>query len=156
MTGRATQNALVAANTDAATLAQLVKGRLREKIPQSERALVVQFGSHEGFMVARQSAHIDFRDNAIEQVSQEMAERMGPVEAALERLDRRGDGGRDWHRLRHFPSAGHLASWAGLCPGNHESAGKSEAVGVMAVGIGFGTAAMLYFTRLMNWEASPE
>jgi len=135
VSGRAMLNALVAGNTDAAALAQLAKGRLREKIPQLERALVGQFGPHQSFLVARQLAHIDFLDDAIEQVSQEVAQRMGPFEAALEGLDTIPGVGR-WTAevivaeigtdMSHFPSAGHLASWAGMCPGNNESAGKRK------------------------------
>ncbi len=80
-------NALVAGTTDATVLAQLAKGRLREKLPQLERALVGQFGPHQRFLVAWQLAHIDFLDDAIEQVSGEVAERMGPFEADLDHLD---------------------------------------------------------------------
>lgn len=135
VSGRAMLNELVAGNTDATALAQLAKGRLREKIPQLERALVGQFGSHQSFMVARQLAHIDFLDDAIEQVSQEVAERMGPFEAELVALDTIPGVGR-WTAeviiaemgtdMSRFPSAGHLASWAGMCPGNQESAGKRK------------------------------
>lgn len=135
VSGRAMLDALVAGTTDVTVLAQLAKGRLREKIPQLQRALVGQFGSHQSFMVARQLAHIDFLDDAIEQVSKEVAERVRPFEAALERLDTIPGVGR-WTAevmvaeigtdMGHFPSAGHLASWAGMCPGNHESAGKRQ------------------------------
>jgi transposase len=135
VSGRAMLKELVAGNTDAKVLAQLAKGQLRRKIPQLERALVGQFGSHQSFLVARQLAHIDFLDDAIEQVSQEVAERMGPFEEALERLDTIPGVG-SWTAevivaeigtdMSRFPSAGHLASWAGMCPGNNESAGKRK------------------------------
>ncbi len=135
VSGRAMLNALVAGTTDATVLAQLAKGRLREKLPQLERALVGQFGPHQRFLVARQLAHIDFLDDAIEQVSGEVAERMGPFEAALEQLDTIPGVGQ-WTAevivaeigtdMSQFPSAAHLASWAGMCPGNQESAGKRK------------------------------
>ena len=133
--GRAMLHALVRGTTDAAALADLAKGRLREKIPQLVRALAGQFGSHQRFLVAQQLAHIDFLEEAIEQMSQEVAERMRPFEEALQGLDTIPGVGR-WTAevilaeigadMSRFPDAGHLASWAGMCPGNHESAGKRK------------------------------
>lgn len=133
--GREMLRALVAGMTDAPMLAQLAKGRLREKIPQLERALAGQFGPHQRFMVAQQLAHIDFLDEAIEQVSQEVTERMRPFEAELAALDSIPGVGRRTAEviiaeigtdMNRFPGAGHLASWAGMCPGNDESAGKRK------------------------------
>jgi transposase len=131
--GREILAALVAGQTDGAALAQLAQGRLREKIPQLERALTGCIGPHQRFLVAEQLAHVDFLDGAIARVSAEIAERMHPDEDAITRLDTiPGVGpsvaealvaeiGSD---LTRFPNAKHLASWAGLCPGNNESAGK--------------------------------
>jgi transposase len=131
--GREILAALVAGETDGVALAQLAQGRLREKIPQLERALVGCVGPHQRFLVAEQVAHIDYLDEAIARVSAEIAERVRPDEDAIGRLDTiPGVGqavaealvaeiGADMER---FPTAKHLASWAGLCPGNHESAGN--------------------------------
>jgi transposase len=130
--GREILAALVAGEVDGAELAQLAHGRLREKLVQLEVALVGDFGPHQRFLVAQQLAHIDFLDASIAQVSAEIAERVRPEEEAIARLDTiPGIGpavaetllaeiGVD---LTRFPTAKHLASWAGLCPGNHESAG---------------------------------
>jgi transposase len=124
---------LVAGSVDAAAIAQLARGRMREKIPVLERALTGRLGEHQRFLLARQLAHIDFLDEAIEQVSAEVAERVRPFQDALERLDTIPGIGR-WTAevilaeigadMGRFPTARHLASWAGMCPGNHESAGK--------------------------------
>ncbi len=131
--GREMLQALLAGSTDAAALAQLAKGRMREKIPELERALAGRFAPHQRFMVAEHLAPIDFLDAAVERVGAEIAERLRPFAEAVERLDTiPGVGqylaealiaeiGTDMSR---FPTPAHLASWAGMCPGNHESAGK--------------------------------
>jgi transposase len=88
---------------------------------------------HQRFMVAEHLAHIDFIEESIERVSGEITARLQPCAEAVARLDTiPGVGpylaealiaeiGTDMSR---FPTPGHLASWAGMCPGNHESAGK--------------------------------
>jgi transposase len=125
--------ALVRGATDGTALAQLARGRLREKIPQLEQALAGQFGPHHRFLIAQQLAHIDFLDAALERVSAEIGERLCPFEPELERVQTLPGVGRRTAEilvaeigtdLTRFPSARHLASWAGLCPGNDESAGK--------------------------------
>src|SRR5215217_5972870 len=125
--------ALIAGETDSAELAQLAQGRLREKIPQLERALVGCVGPHQRFLVAEQVAYIDFLDEAIARVSTELAERVRPEEDAIARLDTIPGVGRSVAEvlvaeigvdMGRFPTAKHLASWAGICPGNHESAGN--------------------------------
>jgi transposase len=133
--GREMLAALVAGATDAAALAQLAKGRLREKLPALEQALTGRFGAHQRFLVAEQLAHIDYLDASIARVSAEIAERVRPVEDALDRLDTIPGIGRHVAEalvaeigvdMGRFPSAEHLASWAGMCPGNNESAGKRQ------------------------------
>jgi transposase len=130
--GRAMLAALVAGEGDGAELAQLAHGRLRDKIPQLEQALVGDFGSHQRFLVAQQLAHSDFLDERITQVSGEIGARVRPDEEAIARLDTIPGVGRSVAEglvaelgtdLTRFPTAKHLASWAGLCPGNHERAG---------------------------------
>ena len=130
---RAMLEQLVAGQTDVGVLAQLARGRLRTKIPQLERALAGRVAPHQRFLLAQQLAHLDYLAEAIERVSAEVAERLRPVEAAVERLDTIPGVGRRTAEILvaeigldmgRFPTAGHLASWAGMCPGHDESAGK--------------------------------
>jgi transposase len=132
--GREMLDALVAGETDAAALAQLAKGRMQQKRAALEQALTGRVVAHQRFLVAQQLAHIDFLDEAIERISTEIEERLRPAErAAIERLDTIPGVGRRTAAVliaeigadvTRFPTARHLASWAGMCPGNRESAGK--------------------------------
>jgi transposase len=131
--GRDMLEALVAGTVDAAALAQLARGRLREKIPQLEQALAGQFSAHQRFLIAQQLAHIDFLDASLEGLSTEIGDRLRPLAPEQERLESIPGVGRRTTEIQlaevgadlsRFPSARHLASWAGLCPGNDESAGK--------------------------------
>lgn len=133
VSGRAILEELVAGTLRTEALADLTHGRLRDKVPQLQRALGGTVGAHQRFLLAQQLAHIDYLDEAITKVSDEIAERMRPFEAVVARLDTIPGVGRTTAEVlvaelgsdaRAFPSAGHAASWAGMCPGNHESAGK--------------------------------
>jgi transposase len=125
--------ALVSGETDAAAMAQLAQGRLRDKLPELERALAGRVGPHQRFLLARQLAHIDFLDAAIAEVSAQITERLRPFAPELQRLVTIPGVGRRTAEvllaeigtdMRRFPTPAHLASWAGMCPGNDESAGK--------------------------------
>jgi len=133
--GRDMLAALVAGRTDAAALAQLARGKLREKLPQLEKALRGQFAAHQRFLVAQQLAHIDGLDEIIERVSAEIGERVRPFEREIAQVDTVTGIGRRTAEvlvaevgtdLARFRTHRHLASWAGLCPGNNESAGKHK------------------------------
>jgi transposase len=133
--GREMLDLLVAGVGDPALLAQCARGRMKEKIPQLEKALAGRFGDHQRFLVARQLAHIDYLDQLSAEVSAEVAQRMTPFEEEITLLDTIPGVGRETAEaviaeigvdMAQFPSAAHLASWAGMAPGNHESAGKRK------------------------------
>jgi transposase len=126
-------NALVAGTRDPEVLAELAKGTLRKKIPQLRDALEGRFGAHHGLLVGQILAKLDFLDEVIANLSVEIDRMIAAYEpqvallVTIPGIDRRtaqeliAEIGVDMSR---FPTAGHLASWAGMCPGHHESAGK--------------------------------
>ena len=113
-------------------LADLARGQLRKKIPALRQALEGRFDEHV-LVVGRILAHIDYLDEAIDELSAAIEQQLGPFAPAVELLctipgvGRRAaevivaETGGD---MTVFPTAKHLASWAGMCPGNDESAGK--------------------------------
>jgi transposase len=135
VSARAMLAELVAGQEDAAALADLAVGQLRGKLPELERALTGRMSAHQRFLLAQQLAHIDFLDAQVDALSQEIAGRLAPFEAQVRLLDSLPGIAR-WSAevilaeigtdMGRFPSAGHLASWAGMCPGSHESAGKRQ------------------------------
>ena len=133
VSGRAMLAALVEGTTDPAILADLARGKLRKKVPELRRALVGRFQPHHAFLLEQGLAKIDFLDDAIDRITAEIDRRLAPFEPMLANLDsipgvnRRvaatliAETGGDMGR---FPSAAQLCSWAAICPGLDESAGK--------------------------------
>jgi transposase len=133
--GRDMLEALVAGSRDPAVLAELARGQLRTKIPALRAALAGRFGPHHALLVGEVLALLDALDESIGRLSTEIDRVIAPFAAHRDRLagapgiDKRmaeaiiGEIGVD---MTKFPTPAHLASWAGMCPGQHESAGKSR------------------------------
>ena len=131
--GRAMLAALIDGTTDPNVLADLALGKLRLKLPALREALQGRFDHQHAIIIGRILAHIDYLDEAITELSTEIETQIAPLAPAVEALctipgiQRRtaeviiAETGGD---MSAFPTAKHLASWAGVCPGNDESAGK--------------------------------
>ena len=163
VSARAMLEEIAKGRTDVQALAQLARGRLRNKIPELEKALTGLVEPHHRFLLASQLTHIDFLDEQIADISAEIGrqvEGMSPPDPPTsppvdpETGEVFSDGSPDtpltWAKavdladtvpgidvraaeailaeiginMAQFPSAAHLAAWAGLAPGNNESAGK--------------------------------
>ena len=133
VSGRAMLDALVAGTTDPEVLAELARGKLRKKMPALREALEGRFDRMHALWIGSILAHIDFLDEQIDQLTVAIGEQIAPFERAVELLctitgvQRRtaeaiiAEIGVD---MSIFPTAKELASWAGQCPGNDQSAGK--------------------------------
>src|SRR5207244_6249969 len=105
----------------------------RAKLPQLREALEGRFERHHALVIGAILAHLDFLDEQIDQLSGAIEEQLGPFASGVRLAStipgvkaRTGEVmvaeiGTD---MRRFPSPAHLASWAGRCPGNDQSAGK--------------------------------
>lgn len=133
--GRAMLRALQAGERDGAVLAELAKGTLRQKRAQLAQALTGRFTAHHADLLGELLDHIEYLEGAIARLGRRIAAALAPHAEQVEHLQSIpgvnqqaaetiiAEIGLDMDR---FPSAGHLASWAGLCPGNQESAGKRQ------------------------------
>ena len=131
--GRAMLDALVSGTTDPEVLAELARGKLRPKIPALREALQGRFEPLHAVLIGAILQHLDFLDAQIQEISGAIEQQMHPFVKQAELLctipgvQQRtaeiliAEIGVD---MSAFPTAGHLASWAGQCPGNDQSAGK--------------------------------
>jgi transposase len=124
---------LAAGNRDAPALAKLALGKLRSKEAELAKALEGELTPVQAFLLAQQLAHIDHLDEQIATLDARVAEEMAPFADALALLETVPGIGRRAAEvivaelgvdMGRFPSAAHAAAWAGMAPGNHESAGK--------------------------------
>lgn len=133
--GRAILAALVAGQRDAERLADLAKGTLCAKRGQLADALSGRFRDHHAFMLGQMLSHVKELERRIDACSARIEECMAPFVTERTLLETIPGVGRTTAEvliaemgvdMTQFPSAAHFASWAGLCPGNHESAGKRK------------------------------
>jgi transposase len=164
VSARAMLAEVVAGQTDAALMAELARGRMRNKIPELEKALTGIVQPHHRFVLAQQLEHIDFLDEKVEAISLRIEEQLESMSWPDEPAEpSAGEGAGEgppvsdeselpltWNSavalldtipgvnrriaevmlaemgldMSQFPTANHLASWAGLSPGNNQSGGK--------------------------------
>jgi transposase len=131
--GRAMLTAIVDGTTDPEALANMAKGRLRNRKLELVAALSGRLTEHHRFLLRQHLAQVDFINLRIDEYSREIENQLRPFEEVIERLDSIPG----WDRraaevfaaeigldLSRFPTAGHLASYCGLCPGHNQSGGK--------------------------------
>lgn len=133
VSGRAMLDALIAGERDPHVLAELAHTGMRRKIGALRDALTGRFDDHHAFLCTTMLGRIDAATTTIAELTARIEIEIAPFADAVDRLDGIpginariaqiiiAETGGDMTR---FPTAGHLASWAGLCPGNNESAGK--------------------------------
>ena len=135
VSGRAMLRALIEGDQSPAEMAKLARGRMRSKLTELEHALRGDIDEHHRFILRLQFGRIIAAEADLAVLEARIEEKLAPYEDALRRLldipgiDRVGSAciiaeiGVD---MNQFHGASHLASWAGLCPGNHESAGRQR------------------------------
>jgi transposase len=135
VSGRAMLEALIDGQRDPAVLAELAHGRMRQKIPALTEALTGRFSTHHAFVTRLLLDRIDAHSADIARLDARIEEAMQPFRAARDLLTSIpgfsritaevfvAETGAD---MSVFPTAGHLASWAGLSPGSNESAGRTK------------------------------
>lgn len=138
MSSREMIEALIAGQRDPVVLAQMAKSTMRKKIPELEEAMANRFGAHHAVACRRIIDHIDFLDSSISELTKEIRARLVDFEGAITLLcgipgvsrivaetiiaETGGD-------MSRFKTPGHLCAWAGVAPGDHQSAGKRKAAG---------------------------
>jgi transposase len=135
VSGRAMLEALISGEREPQVLAELARRRMRSKIPELTEALTGRFRDHHAFLARLHLDHYDQLTDAIGKLDERIEGAMAPFRGALDLLDTIpginravaevivAETGGDMSR---FASARHLASWAGVCPGHHESAGRTK------------------------------
>jgi transposase len=131
--GRSMLTAMIEGESSAEKLAEMARGQLRKKLPDLRLALEGSLEQHHRFWLRQLLDHLNFLEAKIAELEQEIVIRCRPYQEVIQRWDTIP--GVDLVtacslvaeigvRAEQFPTPHHLASWAGLCPGNDESAGK--------------------------------
>lgn len=135
VSARAMLEALIRGERDSHVLANLARGRMRPKVPDLMEAMIGRFSDHHAFLCRLHLDRIDRLDQDMATLSARIEQLMVPFRDAVTRLSTIpgvsqqiaevivAETGADMSR---FPTAAHLASWAGVCPGNHESGGRRK------------------------------
>jgi transposase len=133
--GRAMLDALVRGERDGAVLAELALGRMRPKLAVLTEALTGRFDEHHAFIAAMILRHVDQITAMVGELDERIAAEIAPYQQQVDLLDTIdgvdvrtaqviiAETGAD---MAHFTTAAHLASWAGICPGNNKTAGKAK------------------------------
>jgi transposase len=135
VSGRAMLQALIEGEQSPAEMAELARGRMRRKRPELVLALNGNVDEHHRFVLRLQFGRIKAAEADLEVLDQRLREKLAPYAEPLARLTQIP--GVDWViaativaeigvDMSAFVSADHLASWTGICPGNHQSAGKQR------------------------------
>ena len=136
--GRAMLRALIGGDTSVDEMARLARGQLRKKIDRLREALAGRLDEHHRKMLSIQLARVEAAEADIATLDQQITVRLAPYDQQMGLL--MGIPGIDWVGaatiiaeigvdMSVFPSAGHLSAWAGVCPGNNQSAGKNKPAG---------------------------
>jgi transposase len=133
--GQSMIRAIIQGESDAEILTELARGTLRGKLPQLQAALEGRIQPHHRVVLQHIFAHLQFLESSMQQLLTEIAAQMEPYQEVVQILMTHpgvqtvaamgfvSEVGSD---LSQFPSAKHFASWIGVCPGNHTSAGKRK------------------------------
>jgi transposase len=133
VSGRAMIEAIINGEDDPERLANMAKRRLRAKIPELQRAMQGRVTDHHRFQLRMLLTQLDQQEALIGQYDARIATALGPFEETVARLETIPGVGRKSAEviaaeigtdMTRFATPGHLASWAGLCPGNNQSGGK--------------------------------
>lgn len=137
VSGRLMLDALMAGVDDPDVLADLAQRRMRAKIPELRLALEGNFTPHHGQVLGEILAHVDYLDLAARRLGDQIDTAVAPFSGKRDLLITIPGVGKTTAEtimaeigvdMTRFPSSAHLASWAGMCPNNNESAGKHRSV----------------------------